>query len=390
MAEKEVLKNNIYKLALDALEAKDQEKHEKLLNKLSLAIAKEFENSNTEIIEGAITQALDEQNSKITNLILDEANLEIELLSYEDDNNQEYDSVMQLMPFNVLSRKKSITIPPIEQVEKFIAQALLEQGIINRVEQFHLGTIFLSQEDVDSFSLQDWWNTHRDIIQEPENEHYEKNKQIRSNPIRVKLDKVISMFYFVPVITYKENEEVVMEKIYDSHMDVEFWQEIGHSFSSEDVSITLFPPMGISESMENTKYIMQDVEFNLFFEEFSSEKEIELGYVSINDAPDDYVVLFFDGEDHSLHQFYRYETNGDSADFISMLVEKCINAGKNLYSFEKKVDMDTLNEWSEQEESVDLSKLMKESNQIDLAESFRMCRINHPSMDNENTNQTIH
>lgn len=388
MAGKEKQENQIYTLSKKISLVKDEAQREKLLVKLNTILSKHFESEQTVLIEEALTKAIQDEDVDTVNLLMDEIHLEIEMLSFEDEG-KEYDSVMQLMPVTLVTHGSAVQLPSIDDFEAIIAQSLVNKKIIDKPEQFHLGTIFLSQEDVDTFTLQDWWNTHRDIIEEPDSKHYEENKKIRAGRIRVPIEKSVSMFYFVPVITYEDEQYDVMERIYDSHLEVNFWRTISEGLSSEECSLTIFPPMGVAESMENSKYIMQDIEFSMFFDQFSSENEIEIGYIKVSDN-EDYAVLFFDGEDNMLHQFYRYEIDGDSSDFVSMLVEKCLNAGKSLYSFEDKVDMETLTNWSETEDAIDLDKIMKNSNLIDLEESFRMCKISHPSIDDESNEQTIH
>jgi len=382
--------NQIYKIAKQISSATNEVQENELILELSNLLATKFEQSEPLEIEEAITKALDEDNIELTNIILDEANFEIENLCIETPDGKELDSTMQLMPCVLMSAEKNLLLPSLNEIEESIRTQLVEAKIIESPQQFHLGTIFLSQEEVDRFSLLDWWKTHRDIIEEDSSKNKVENAQIRANKIRINMTRGISMFFFVPVIVREENNDKILDNIFDSYIDVDFWNNLSHKMQLGDYGMLIFPPMAIADTMSDTKIIMQDIEFGLFFEEHSSEENVEIGYIKLEDKEDNYAVIFFDGDAQLLFQFYRYETEDDPSGFVAMLIEKCIEQKKTLYSFNSTITQNTLKAWAHTSEAVDITKLMKDSNQIDLEKASKIINPGNSYLSDYNTEQTIH
>ncbi len=383
--------NQVYKIAKQISSATNEDQENELIIELSNLLASNFEKSEEVELEEALQQALNDQDIELTNIILDEANFEIENLCIETPDGKEFDSTMQLMPCVLMSAEKTLLLPSLNEIEASIRTQLVEAKIIESPEQFHLGTIFLSQEDVDRFSLLDWWKTHRDITEEDSSINKEENAQIRTNKIRVNMTRGISMFFFVPVIVREENNEQILDNIFDSYIDVDFWNNLSHKMQLlGEYGMLLFPPMAIADTMTDTKIIMQDIEFGLFFEEHSREDNVEIGYIKLEDKEDNYAVIFFDGYAQLLFQFYRYETEDDPSGFVTMLIEKCLEQGKTLYSFDSTITQDTLISWARNKEAIDITKLMKDSNQIDLEKTSKIINPGYSYISDYNTEQTIH
>jgi hypothetical protein len=386
--------NEVYEIAKKIAATKDESQQNDMLEELSEVIAKHFEDNNSKPIEDAIRKALNEENLEASNIIMDEVYLEIESLYFEGDNDTEFDSTMQIIPCTITTDKDNVVVPSIDNFEEIIRKNLLDNQLIERPEQFKLGTLFLSEDDLTSFKFQDWWNIHRGIVEEDTSE---KPNFLKSRDQKIQLipDATVSLFCLVPIIVDQDGNLDLVDAIYNSYVDVDAWGKIGAELSTEDFKISVFPPMGIAETIQQSTYIIQDVEFDEFFDEYTQDETTEVGYIQIADDPDEYIVLFFDGEDHTLSQFYHYGTQGDAVSFVTMLVEKCIkNNYQTLFSFEEKIDMETIETWRNTEGPILITKLLKQSNPIDLDESYRMSMINNlisdSEMDSYKTKRTIH
>jgi len=381
-----VQENKIYKIAKEISISESDELNNKLIISLSEHISEHFEKNDSQYIENAIMQSVQEENAVITNIIMDEIHFDIENVFFEDEKGNEFDSTMYVMPCVVLNRTYDVLFPSISNVESIICKHFIKNGIIENKTQFRLGTIRISQGKFDEMSLQDWWNTHRDIIDDDENGDFSsENKQIRELTNKIQMDKVISVFYFVPIIVNTDDNGDIVENIYESYIHVDMWNSIGSEISDisdNDSKFTFFPPMPIAESTDNIKKIMQSLEFDLFFNQYAYMDSIEIAYAKISDSPFNYAILFFDGEDQTLVQFYKYDTDDDTLSFIATLIEKCIeNPVRTLHFLEKEIELKKLVEWSNAKQSIDLSYYLNGSNEIDLIEAYRMYSLNNPYID---------
>ncbi len=343
-----------------------------------------FENNQSEIIESTLTQIINENDGELLDIVLDEVNFEIENVLYEDDtDNKDYDSTMVLVPCVILSQAEAIYIPSIQSFEDHIRQALLSQNLIQSKEQFNLGTIRLSQGALDEFTIQDWWQTHRDLINERflSDEEKSENKLLRYAKTAYDMEEPVTIIYFVGQILCEENNNKTTLKIFDSQIDTDFWAGIGHQFSDEYTKYNILPSLPINESLENIQAILEMISFELFFEDNAYDEDIELLYAPIENS-DEYVILFFDGESHTLEKFYIYNTEGENDLFICNLVEQCLKKPtRTLYSYEKSITIDTLNMWKEDANVIDLSSILKESNQIDLFQAYQFCNLTDKDTD---------
>lgn len=389
----ELQQNEVYEIAKKITAINNEEQQDEMLDELSEVIARHFESKDSTPIEDAIALALKESDIDTTNVIMDEAYLEIESLCYEDGPD-EFESTMQLIPCTVMTDNESAIIPSINDFENVIRKHLIHSKIIDSEDQFRLGTVFLNEDDVGTFNFQNWWNMHRAIIEEDE-ETKLKNSVIRNQAIKIIPDSTVSLFYLVPIIVNQDNNTELVNIIYNSYTDVETWGAISANLSSEEAKVTVFPPMGISETITQSSYILQDIEFDEFFDEYAADESIDIGYMQLSDDPNEYVVLFFDNEDYTVRQCYNYGTQGEVAEFASLLVTKCIkNNNKTLFSFDETIDMGTLDKWRNADSPVSIKKLLQKSNAIDLQESYRMSMINNPNsdpiMDGYSKQRTIH
>jgi hypothetical protein len=393
--QKKLQQNVVYELAKKIAATTDEKKQEKLLDKLSDAISQHFESKESAPIEEAISTALNAEQLEVCNIIMDEAYLEIESLCFDDDNGTSFESTMQLLPCTITTDNNSIVVPSIDTFQQVIRKHLVKQQIILEEDQFHLGAILLNEDDLANFKFQDWWNIHRGII---ETDAFSQANPSNNRDQKIKLipDATVSLFFLVPILVDKNDNRQLFESVYNSFTDIETWREISEELSSDDFEITTIPPMGIAETIQQSNYILQDIEFNVFFDEQTEEEEdTEVGYIQLTDDPNEYVVLFYNSTDRTLNQFYHYGTQGDGASFASLLVEKCIkNNNTPLVSFEDTIDMNTLDGWTKSSEPVSIDNLLKKSNVIDLSEAYRMSTINNPNtspeMDSYSQKRTLH
>lgn len=368
------------------VEKNDEERLKQQSLQLNVLISKHFENGNGSIIDDAIASIYKDGNQLSKEIIEEEVDFEIENLLFEE-NGKEYDSSMFLTPCIIITKDDTTVIPSINDFEKNIRNSLINKGLISNISQFQLGTVRLTPEDIEFMSSQDWWNIHRDIVDEADYNEEEKkeNDEIRNSYFENETDSFVSLFYLVTTITNEDSNGEICENIYESQFDADFWAGITHEMSNDRVKFTILPPLPIKESIENAKVITEMVNFELFFEVGSSEN-IEIAYAKTN-IDGQYIVLFFDEETKFLERFYLYDTFGDSEHFVCNLIALCMEHGnKNLYNIEDIVENDTVNKWRDIKDIVDINYLFKKANKIDLEESSRFC-----SFENEQAiKPTIH
>lgn len=393
--QKKLQQNVVYEIAKKIAATENEQKQEKLLDKLSDNIAQNFESKKSSPIEEAISKALNAEELEVANIIMDEAYLEIESVCFDDDEGNNFESTMQLLPCSIKTDNENIVVPSIDTFQQVIRKHLVKQQIILEDDQFHLGAILLSEDDLANFRFQDWWNIHRSII---ETDAFSQPDPANNRDQKIKLipDSTVSLFFLVPILVDKNNNQQLVESVYNSFTDVETWRDISMELSSDDFEITAIPPMGIAETIQESNYILQDMEFNVFFDEQTEdEDDTEVGYIQISEDPHEYVVLFYNGTEKTLNQYYHYGTQGDASSFASLLVEKCIkNNNTTLVSFEDTINMETIDSWRKSPEPISLGNLLKKSNIIDLGEAYRMSMINNPNtspdMDSYLNKRTIH
>lgn len=396
MQAKEKQENNIYTIAKKISSISDEQQRETLLAKLNIEIADNFEKNNSEIIEEAINSTLNDQDVITTNLLMDEIHFEIENICFEDDDGKEFDSTMWLLPVLSISNSnnKSVSIPSIQKVESTISKQLLAKGIISDEKQFHLGTIRLNQEQVDNMTLQNWWDVHRDILNEDDGEHAEENNQLRNSILNIEANNIF-VFYLVPTIVGQDGNFEILEKLHASHEDIDLWSDIGKQLSSNDISFTVIAPAPIPESMEDVKYILQTTYFESFFQENIEENLTEVAYAKLSDDSSHIVVLFFDGESNLLHSFFKFEVNDDYSNFFPKITELCSNFKVDFYSIQEELSTEMLNNWSQSNTAIELTDILKTANKLDLEQTKQMCSLFNPyfAIDLENTNNnsnTLH
>lgn len=344
-----------------------------LLDNLGQMVSECFASEKVQAIEEALAKAFEQKELDVVNIIMDEAHIEIETAYYETENGQEYESLMLLMPVVMVTKEKNVKIPSIEQCEEVVRRNLLEAGLIKNGQNFRLGTSRMTKDVVNEMGLQEWWEVHRQIIEEDSTNSEIQSLRTKVTPISV--ESGISLFYLVPVIsaqTSEENQEASdVQTLLNSDISEEIWSKIGQELSNEGVSFTVLPPQEIENSIKDAEYILQVSEFDVFFREYAYQDSAEIGYIQVDEDPNSFAVLFFDSEDETLLNYYIFETDGDNKGFVSMLIEKCMDEPqRNLYSFEETITNDLLIEWSETDDIVDISKLLQKSNQIDLRAAY--------------------
>ncbi len=362
-----------------------------LSEQLNSVISGHFEQSNQEVIM-EVLEASKYKKDNFSEILLEELDFEIENVLYENEAGKDVDSTMFIMPCLLTSQLDSFNVPSINQFEQVLRQSLISKGIIKNEYQINIGTIRLAETDVENMSKQDWWNVHRDIIDEKtaDQETKEENKNIRNTVISYKPASGVSIFYLVATIEDYDNNSQICDSLYELESDIEFWGDLMKKYEPNGVKITTLPLMPIAEGIENANFIMEGVTFELFFEH-GLEESSAVAYSQIKEDPTKYVVFFFDEDTKYLNAFYYVNIYQDSQNFVCHLVELCLNHEETpLYSLNNPISQKQLNEWKETKQMVDFDKYLEDSNNIDLNETIKFCSFSDFSDTIPHKNNLLH
>lgn len=362
-----------------------------LSEQLNSVISGHFEQSNQEVIM-EVLEASKYKKDNFSEILLEELDFEIENVLYGNEAGKDVDSTMFIMPCLLTSQLDSFNVPSINQFEQVLRQSLISKGIIKNEYQINIGTIRLAETDVENMSKQDWWNVHRDIIDEKtaDQETKEENKNIRNTVISYKPASGVSIFYLVATIEDYDNNSQICDSLYELESDIEFWGDLMKKYEPNGVKITTLPLMPIAEGIENANFIMEGVTFELFFEH-GLEESSAVAYSQIKEDPTKYVVFFFDEDTKYLNAFYYVNIYQDSQNFVCHLVELCLNHEETpLYSLNNPISQKQLNEWKETKQMVDFDKYLEDSNNIDLNETIKFCSFSDFSDTIPHKNNLLH
>lgn len=363
-----VSENKIYILAKEITQTNDEEKKIKLFENLGELVNTIFKNKKQEEIEDAIQMAAENEEIEVMDVIMDDTEVEIENISYTKDG-KSYNSSMLLLSCTMVSGEKIVNIPSIMRFQTIIQDYLLKANIIVRREQFTLGAVRIDQDTIEDLSMQDWWNIHRNIVDDlgtPENE--KKLSSISQSDV----EGGLIMFHLVPVLTLENDEESFLNELLDSSKYDSLWTDIGKSLSTEKVGFNIMAPDYITQGMEEAKYVFQSAKLQLMIHEYQEYENIEMGYIKLkseDEHTDTYVVFFFDNEDYSLADFFIFETDGNESEMVIMLVNEMSGFHtEKLWHFETSITSDELDTWFDDDEdnSIDLTKLIESGHTIDL------------------------
>ncbi len=362
-----------------------------LSEQLNSVISENFEKSNIEVFSEVLNISKSKPGN-FTEILLEELDFEIENVLYEDLQGRDIDSTMFIMPCLMTSQLEKFNVPSITQFENTLREGLLSKGIITEKNQLHIGTIRLAESDIDIMSKQDWWNVHRDIIDEnfsDENTRQE-NKKIRDSVVSYEPATSVSIFYLVATIEVYDNNSNICDAIFELESDIDFWGDLMKKHEPNGVKITTLPLMPIDEGIDNAKFILEGVTFELFFEH-GLEESSAVAYAQIKENPNKYVVFFFDEETHYLNSFYYVNIYQDSQNFLCHLVELCLNHEEiPLYSLNNKINQKQLDEWKETNQMVNFDKYLIDSNKIDLIETIKFCSFSDFSDTISHKNNLLH
>lgn len=363
----------------------------KLSEQLNTVISENFEKSNQEVFSEILTVSKTKKDN-FSEILLEELDFEIENVLYEDSEGNDIDSTMYLMPCLITSQLDKFNVPSIAQFESTLKKSLLFKGIIQKEEQLTLGTIRLAESDIETMTKQDWWNVHRDIIDEKNADSETKldNQNIRNTVISYEPASSVSIFYLVATIENVDNNVSICDSIYDLESDIDFWGDLMKKHEQDGVKITTLPLMSISEGIENAKFILEGVTFELFFEHGMQESSA-VAYCPVSENSDKYVVFFFNDETKYLNAFYYVNIYQDPQNFICHLVELCLNQDETpLYSLNENVSQKQLDLWKDTQQMVDFEKYINNSNKIDLLETIKFCSFSDFSDTISHKNNLLH
>lgn len=363
----------------------NEEAIKKLSEQLNTVISENFEKSNEEVFTEILNISKTKQDN-FSEILSEELDFEIENVLYEDSNGNDIDSTMFLMPCLLTSQLDRFNVPSIAQFETVLKSELVSKGIIKNKDQFTIGTIRLAESDIETMSKQDWWNIHRDIIDEKhaDADTRKENEQIRNTVVSYDPASSVSIFYLVATIENKDNNSTICDDLYELESDIDFWGDLMKKHEPSGVKITTLPLMPISEGIENAQFILEGVTFELFFEHGMQESSA-IAYSQVKENPDKYVVFFFDDETKYLNAFYYVNIYQDSQNFICHLVELCLNQEEApLYALNDKISQQQLDTWKDTKQMVDFEKYINNSNKIDLLESIKFCSFSDTISNNNN------
>lgn len=345
-----------------------------LSEKLNSVISENFEKSNVEVFSEVLNISKSKKDN-FAEILLEELDFEIENVLYEDSQGKDIDSTMFIMPCLMTSQLDKFNVPSINQFEKTLRDSLVSKGIIKQENQLNIGTIRLAEADIDTMSKQDWWNVHRDIIDEKFSNEETKleNEQIRNSMLSYEPATSVSIFYLVATIESQDNNSEICDALFDLETDIDFWGDLMKKHEPQGVKITTLPLMPIEEGIENAQFILEGVTFELFFEH-GLEESSAVAYAPLKENPNKYVVFFFDEETNYLNSFYYVNIYQDSQNFLCHLVELCLNHEETpLYSLLDQIGQKQLDEWKNSHQMVDFDKYINNSNKIDLLETIKFC-----------------
>lgn len=371
----------------------NEEKVVELSQKLNSIISNNFEKSNTKVLFELLEISNFKKDSLFSEILQEELDFEVENVLYEDKNGNDIESTMFLIPCIITSQSERFNVHSINQIEDVLRKSLIANKTIQEEKQLNLGTIRLSESDVDVLSKQDWWDIHRDIINDINFniDSQSDNEKIRNTVLSYEPKSSVSIFYLVLTISNIDSNSDICEKIYELESDTNFWGNMLENFEEDSkVNFTLLPIMPISEGIENAKFILEGVTFELFFES-SIEESSAVAYCQIKDDSSKYVAFFFDEETKYLNGFYYFNTYDEPQSFVCQLVELCLNHNEiPLYSISEEIKKSTLDLWKDSKKMIDFDKYILESNRIDLLESIKFCSFSDFSDTITNNNNLLH
>lgn len=373
MEEKTKLKGLLEVVAMQGVPSEEQ------IDEIITIVEEMLQSEKSNEIEMILNEYLDSETVSAVDTLMEAISFVVENTNIVVDS-KEYESTMQLIPCTFATKGGGATLPSINSIESKIRSELLKNNVINSEEQFHLGTVRLSQEAVSEMRITDWFSMHNDILTEVMSSAKEDNRDLREKETFIDDDKTVSVFYLVCSILDREHNAQILSNLYESVADISLWSNMCHNVGEKNVTITMFPPTSIIEGIENVNFVMQGLEFDVFFNEFSSPKDTEIAYAKVSEQKNEFVVIFLDGEDKTIRQYYIYDDQGYPEDFVNVLLTKCSEKSYcRLYRLNSEVSDETLDLWSKSEIDPDISDLVNESDEIDIETSKKIYELINPN-----------
>jgi hypothetical protein len=376
MIAKQDLSNKVYTIAkkMVSLQEKNQEESNnfiKLSSKLNDLLAQCFEKNLDHEIEKAIQIAVSEKEIDVVNTLLNEVNVEIETLAFNDSEDNECESLMLLLPCIVIGKDMSKPFYSIQELENKIANKLLEKQVIKQRENFKLSSNITTFEDTKKMTLANWWNLHRSIITEDETSVTSilaRKKNYYFSDASGIQGLMLKFIFMQPALDNEEEPEVNIDTFLSDELD-DLWVEIANELTLENkyYNITFLSPNLLDQTTESAYRVFEDLEFSIFFNRYMSNPEVKLMYARTQDNPDNYVVMFVQDDAELLLNFYVYETYGNTLAFIESLIDKVVDIEKdNIYYIEDLISTEVLDQWSSSQWDADVSAMVKTAQEIDV------------------------
>ena len=352
------------------------------LDKLDLFVSDLMLNKKTEDINKLLDEYLNKNETEKFDSLMDSVSAAIENVEVVVDK-KSYQSTMQIIPCTFTTSTANCALPSINQMEEILRKKLLSHKIIEHPEQFHLGTVRLSQDAMESMNIDDWWNMHRDMVSEVMSSAKEDNIDKRDENTIID-EKVLSCFFLVCTLISRENNAHIVGNLFESINNVELWTSMFSELESDCITLSILPPATAIEALENVKY-------DIFWNEYGAKNGVDLAYGEIEGNTDEIAILLYDEEDKSLLQYYKYSTLGDKDDFLKTIIDRCSDRKRvNLTKLNKKITEEQLIQWANGDSDYVIENLLSDGDEIDLKETKRLCELAYPSLNNLNSSSTKH
>ena len=351
--------NQIYELAKNISQTSG-EKKEHLLIKFGKTLDQAFEKKDDSIIE-ATRMAINNNEEEVTQIINDEIELSIETIPFRLDK-VDYESTLFLLPISIRASKEKVRIPSIKKIEEALLKA--SKNIINETTTLKVGAIRLPYEHAEDVSLFEWWDMHRQILNE---DATDPNIQAYKNlEERVTLDELEEVIY-TPVCLIKPDEidpEDISELL---EHESDLLMSLSEQFSTDDLDLQFLPLGSINTALENGKNALEYNKFDRFCETHIKNQNVEILVTPINDQPGSTCVFVLDLDDRDYIAHYVFEcTEDDLPDFWAFISDFAEQSQTPLWRYETGIDSSALSPFNLTENQVlNFHNIIEKSDYID-------------------------
>lgn len=369
---KKIHNNQIYTLAKKSLPL-TKPKKERALSQLGKIIGEAFEKNQDSVIDEATNLAYKNSEVDVFNIISEEIQISVECMVFESKNHSFYSNIM-LLPVLFKSQKNTeIILPSIKEMEILMKQSLVEDNIYSNANFINFAAYRFDQKTAENLSLKEWWSTHRDIAHKFLDGMQEDIESKNERTKIVNKDGFLMVYYVLHLHYDMESEDAPNLNFLDNR---QFWTSVYQKFNQPNIlQVIAIPPDGIFESLTGGKVFLEYEQFSLFMSIFANSREVEIlvSPVETIDDPSQYCVFITNADDRTLVSFYAYDLYGGMDEIKNMFEIICKYSHKHSIPFYKSTDcvmVEQLNEYASSNISIDLNKVFKHSEYVDVMGAF--------------------